>query len=204
MTDKKKIFANIRSALEGVEKSPRPDIDFSSIVADRRLEGTDLWGAFKRNFESVRGCYVDSIPALVELIEKQKLNHGYCDPALKEAIGDPLSAHFQIEYHYSRDQVDELAFCITRGSSVVAETGTVILNDRDTVNRLAAVAPWLHIAVVAEDRIHRTVRDAIVSFDDDPNIVWVTGPSKTGDIEGILIEGVHGPGEQVCYKLAEG
>ena len=30
------------------------------------------------------------------------------------------------------------------------------------------------------------------------NILWATGPSKTADVEGILIEGVHGPGEQVA------
>ena len=203
MNDKDKIFTNIRDALAGIEKSPRPDIDFSSIVAHGRLEGVDLWDAFKRNFESVRGYHFDAIPDLVQFIQEQKLTRGYCDPALKEAIGEPLSAHLDIQYEYSREEVDDLAFCITRGSGVVAETGTIVLKDGDTVNRLAAVAPWLHIAVVNDADIHRTVRDAILSFDDDPNIVWVTGPSKTGDIEGILIEGVHGPGEQVCFQLSK-
>ena len=33
---------------------------------------------------------------------------------------------------------------------------------------------------------------------DSPNIMWCTGPSKTADVEGILIEGVHGPGEQIA------
>jgi hypothetical protein len=32
----------------------------------------------------------------------------------------------------------------------------------------------------------------------DPNVIWCTGPSKTADVEGILIEGVHGPGVQVA------
>jgi L-lactate dehydrogenase complex protein LldG len=36
---------------------------------------------------------------------------------------------------------------------------------------------------------------------DDPNIIWVTGPSKTADVEGILIQGVHGPGVQACLLV---
>jgi L-lactate utilization protein LutC len=34
-----------------------------------------------------------------------------------------------------------------------------------------------------------------------PNIIWCTGPSKTADVEGILIEGVHGPGEQIALLV---
>jgi L-lactate utilization protein LutC len=33
---------------------------------------------------------------------------------------------------------------------------------------------------------------------DEPYVLWCTGPSKTADVEGILIQGVHGPGEQVA------
>jgi len=52
--------------------------------------------------------------------------------------------------------------------------------------------------VVRRSTIHRTIPDAIAAFGDSPNIIWCTGPSKTADVEGILIEGVHGPGEQIA------
>ncbi len=84
---------------------------------------------------------------------------------------------------------------------MIAETGTIILRDRATSNRLGALAPWVHVAVVRREQIHRTVTDALEAFDDDPNTIFVTGPSKTADVEGILIEGVHGPGVQVALLL---
>ena len=43
--------------------------------------------------------------------------------------------------------------------------------------------------------------NAIAAFGDSPNIIWCTGPSKTADVEGILIEGVHGPGEQIALLM---
>ena len=46
------------------------------------------------------------------------------------------------------------------------------------------------------------VAQAVALLGDDPNIIWATGPSKTADVEGILIEGVHGPGRQIALLMA--
>lgn len=201
MNDKEQIFANIKAALHGVDKTPRPDLDYERFIARRRLEDPDLWADFKVNFEGVRGKCIESIDTLAAFLKEQDCLVGYCDPALRDSIGEPLSEHLEVAYAYTREQVDDLKFGITRGSAVVAETGSILLKDRDTSNRLAALAPWAHIAVVPREAIYPTVREAVLAMDDDPNIIWVTGPSKTADIEGILIEGVHGPGEQVCFPV---
>jgi L-lactate dehydrogenase complex protein LldG len=52
----------------------------------------------------------------------------------------------------------------------------------------------VHVAVWERSEIHRTISDAIANFGARPNIIWSSGSSKTADVEGILIEGVHGPG----------
>jgi len=201
--DRDQVFANIRAALakRDAPKTPRPEIDHAKLVATRRLVGTDLWDSFARNFTSVRGSYCRSLPELVELLKKSDVKRGYCDPALRAAIGEPLAAHFAMVYEFARTEVDEIDFGVTAASGAIAETGTIILRDRATSNRLGALAPWVHVAVVPASAIHRTVTEAIEAFDDDPNIIFVTGPSKTADVEGILIEGVHGPGVQVALRL---
>jgi L-lactate dehydrogenase complex protein LldG len=55
--------------------------------------------------------------------------------------------------------------------------------------------------VLYSEEIHRTIPEAIAALGDSPNIIWATGPSKTADVEGILIEGVHGPGEQIALLM---
>jgi L-lactate dehydrogenase complex protein LldG len=103
---------------------------------------------------------------------------------------------FSLSTEFDRTRVDDYDFGITRAAGAIAETGSIILNDRTTSRRLGALAPWVHIAVLGRGQILRTVGEAILAMGDDPNVIWVTGPSKTSDIEGILIEGVHGPGVQ--------
>jgi len=59
----------------------------------------------------------------------------------------------------------------------------------------------VHIAVVERTTIFADIPHAVAGLGSDPNIVWITGPSKTADVEGILIEGVHGPGQQIALVL---
>src|SRR5690606_31187370 len=108
---------------------------------------------------------------------------------------------FTVETEFDRTRVDDFAFGITRATAAIAETGTLILSDRDTSRRLGALAPWVHVAVLRREDIHVDIPAALAAMPDDPNLIWVTGPSKTADVEGILIEGVHGPGLQVALLL---
>ena len=64
------------------------------------------------------------------------------------------------------------------------------------------LAPWVHVATIRRAQIFPDIPAAIAAMPADPNIIWCTGPSKTADVEGILIEGVHGPGVQVALLLA--
>ncbi len=84
---------------------------------------------------------------------------------------------------------------------LVAETGTVVLHSSPHQPRSLSLLPPIHIAI-AERR--QLVSDLFDLFPSSPNgpapalpacITFITGPSKTGDIELKLVTGVHGPGE---------
>lgn len=197
------IFAKIEAATSAIqEKAPYPAYDPAILHSAPRLEGQDLWEIFARNLAAVNGRPMTSIAALADFLKAGSQLHGYCDPALYETIGRPLAdTGFTVETEYHRDRYDDYQFGITRATGAIAESGSIILDDEFTSHRLAALSPWVHIAVLRRDEIHRTIPDAIAAFGNSPNIIWVTGPSKTADVEGILIEGVHGPGEQVAFLM---
>ncbi len=194
------IFAKIESANAALkEKAAYPKYDSEIVHSAPKLEGDDLWEIFSRNFKYVNGKPMNSIQQLIDFLQQNKQRHGYCDPALFETIGRQLAAAgLTVETEYHRDRYDDYQFGITRATGAIAESGTIIIDDERTSHRLAALSPWVHVAVLERSEIHRTIPDAIAAFGSSPNIIWCTGPSKTADVEGILIEGVHGPGEQIA------
>lgn len=197
------IFAKIESATAALKtKQVYPEYDLSLVHSLPKLEGDDLWEIFARNFAYVNGKAMTSTEQLISFLKESRQLHGYCDPALFDSIGCKLAAAgLTVETEYDRERYDDYQFGITRATGAIAESGSVIIDDDRTSRRLAALSPWVHVAVLERSEIHRTIPDAIAAFGESPNIIWCTGPSKTADVEGILIEGVHGPGEQVALLM---
>lgn len=197
------IFSKIQSATAALKtKAPLPEYDVAVTHSIPKLEGQDLWQIFCRNFKAVNGKPMSSVEEMAEFLKSTGQLHGYCDPALHDAIGAKLTAAgLTVETTYDRSRYDDYQFGITRASGAIAESGSIVIDDDRTSHRLAALSPWVHVAVLGKDDIHRTISDALAALGDSPNIIWCTGPSKTADVEGILIEGVHGPGEQIALLL---
>ncbi len=203
MNSRETILQNIRRTTgELRDKTPLPDYDLSITHSKPKLEGSDLWEIFSRNLKAVNGKAMDSVDILATFLKEQGQTRGYCDPALMDAVGSKLaSSGLTVETTYDRERFEDYQFGITRASGAIAESGTLILDDDKTSHRLAALSPWVHVAVIKKEEIHRTIADALAALGKSPNIIWATGPSKTADVEGILIEGVHGPGEQVALRI---
>lgn len=80
----------------------------------------------------------------------------------------------------------------------VAETGSLILSSDLSRSRGAWLVPPIHVAILRSSQICADLIDAmplVESSGPSSTVVFVTGPSKTADIEGILVTGVHGPGQ---------
>lgn len=197
------IFSKIRSALADLpEKKALPSWDDEQIISAKRCGTAGDFEAFRMNFQAVNGRVIETIADLVALFRDQNCLHGYCDPTLMPQVGEPLiAAGCQVETQYDRQRFDAYQFGITQASGAIAESGSLILDDTRTSDRLAALSPWIHVAVLDRTQIHPHIPAALQALGPSRNIIWATGPSKTADVEGILIEGVHGPGEQVALVL---
>lgn len=86
---------------------------------------------------------------------------------------------------------------ITGSLFALAESGSVVLSHGPGRSRLVSLLPPVHIALVEVETIRWTLvhweRDHPEAVENTANLVIVTGPSRTGDIELQLNLGVHGP-----------
>ena len=90
---------------------------------------------------------------------------------------------------------------ITTAQAAIAETGTLVLESECERHRLVSLVPPVHIAVVEAKSIRLTLGEALAAVHSNgfsemsPTITFITGPSRTADIELTLTIGVHGPQE---------
>ena len=98
--------------------------------------------------------------------------------------------------------VNELEACdagVTECDALIAQTGSLIVTSRDSGGRALSVLPPHHVVLARRTQL---VRDLSAVFEcvqqkyapSYPSMISVvTGPSRTGDIERILVLGAHGP-----------
>ncbi|MBJ7259872.1 MAG: LUD domain-containing protein [Chthoniobacterales bacterium] len=201
MSAREQIFAGIKSALAPLpHREPCPVVPHG--VADPQwLAGeVDDAALFTKRATAAGTTVFASAGDCLSWLFENRAAKVYVPDSLRDVTAK-FDGMVELVHEYSRAQVDEIDAALTPAAGAIAESGSIILTDESTPDRLAALAPWTHIAVVRRETIFRSVADALAAMPDDPNIIWVTGPSKTADVEGILIQGVHGPGVQGCLLV---
>ena len=84
---------------------------------------------------------------------------------------------------------------VTDVDCAIAESGSLVVSTNGRI-RNAWITPPIHIAIV---RAEQVLADLVDLFESRPDALdaasttVITGPSKTADIEGVLVTGVHGP-----------
>ncbi|MGH7946018.1 MAG: LutC/YkgG family protein [Opitutaceae bacterium] len=200
--DREAILSRVRGALAPLrERAALPRYDSEIAVMRNLIAGRDLAQLFAERIQKVNGLAFTEPAALAQHLRAGGWRRGYCDLRLWSSLASYFGAGFTIEHAFDPGRIDDYQFGITSAAAAIAESGTIVLNDATTSRRLAALAPWVHVAVVDRSRIFADLPQAVVALGDDRNVIWCTGPSKTADVEGILIEGVHGPGAQIALVV---
>ena len=103
-----------------------------------------------------------------------------------------------------RQEIVAAGIGITGVDYAIAETGSAIVLPRAGLSRLVSLVPPVHIVLVRPGDVIESLDDLFLlrkleylrnGGDMGPYLNFITGPSRTADIEQTLVVGVHGPKE---------
>ena len=113
-----------------------------------------------------------------------------------------------------RQKFIEATVGISGANMAIAETGTIVLVTNEGNADLTTTLPPVHIALFGIDKLVASLDDAVAVLRMLPRsgtgqlitsyVNWITGPSRSADIEQSLTIGVHGPREMHCVILDNG
>ncbi len=92
---------------------------------------------------------------------------------------------------------------VTKAICGLADTGSILEADGEENPLHASLLPEVHIAVLKRSDILPSLKDAVNLVRGTKSAVFITGPSRTADIEMTLTIGVHGPGELHVFLVDE-
>lgn len=122
-------------------------------------------------------------------------HHPLIDP-LVQALG--LKTLF-VEERPESISLERCSVGVTACDALIAQTGSILLTARSAGGRALSVLPPHHVVIATTDQLLPDLPAAFellyVKYGDSyPSFAtFITGPSRTGDIERILVLGAHGP-----------
>ena len=185
MTSKELILKNIKE---------------NNIVKDVPLPSYDNFGIkFENKFQTF-STMLESVGGKALVIDKKDL-----DKTIKDLYPDEKQIASNVDFctignfdANSQDDVHTLKdidLAVVKGNFAVAENGAIWMKDQNNRHRALYFIAQNIVIVIEEKEILNNMHEAYqkLNFDNSGYGAFISGPSKTADIEQSLVIGAHGP-----------
>ncbi len=231
MNSREKVFSAMRDALETVDKDcmymdeihDSLDDLFPSAPESASSEVLSLFvsRAEENGIRIIRCLSSDEAVRWLEEFLKEKKSAVFARDTLLQ--GDGLATMMRVRFQdlrclevgdkdLSLEQEGKHVYAATQvgiGSAIagIAEVGAVILAASPSESRCVSLLPEEHVAVLHEKDVRGTLAEYFSEAGDvlhtSTAVTVVGGPSKTADIEKVLVTGVHGPKAMTVLLLSD-
>jgi L-lactate dehydrogenase complex protein LldG len=219
--DRAAILARVREALRVPaprhHEKPAPTLAQGGVTTPFRewlppvgASEAERVAIFARLSEMLRTEFVEcsSIEAAAEHVARLAAENGWRKVAthkdkLCDAVVRPLPSSIErmrIIGEYEKDALESCDAGVTACECLVAQTGSICVTTKSSGGRALSVLPPHHIVVARRKQLLPDLTAAYEALAKKygasgyPSFIgFITGPSRTGDIERILVLGAHGP-----------
>jgi L-lactate dehydrogenase complex protein LldG len=194
-------------AVRNERTAPR-DINTRASCAASHGQADTLAERFRQALEAVSGrcAFVrneaeaaQAVQLIIEQKEAQRI--AASDSPLVQRVIERVKLNAELFRNAAGSALFDCDLGITSAQWAVAETGTLVLDSDRERHRLSSLVPPVHVAIIEANRILQTIVEVLQAINDQRQnglsraVTFVTGPSRTSDIELTLAIGVHGPAE---------
>jgi len=196
-------FASQQNAKIGKQANTHTgkQVEESSVAAPSQSD-VDQVNLFIESLTKVDGKIVrttknDVTNKIIELLKSRKIDQIHLEPNVLDEDALQIAG-----IHFVRDRDAKVRVGVTKAICGLADTGSVLEADGEGGKLFASLLPDVHLAILNESDIYQSLENALHLTRDTKSSVFITGPSRTGDIEMSHTIGVHGPGEIVVFLVA--
>lgn len=178
---------------------------------------------FRKEFEAIQGEFFEASSLeeaknfLAKWIHEQEIRTAIApaggpnvtpDRGLEAVLSDLSIVQWVRTPGESKQGWDDIDVGFTLAESLVAESGTIAVSAASG-GRALSVLPPIHFVVATADQLVPDLETSMRRFRDrypklPSSMSWISGPSRTADIEKILVLGAHGPRRLVLLLLPAG
>ncbi len=208
ITAKERMLKDIRQALILKRDNPHPEFQDSPLYKEEE-ESLDV--TFAREFTAISGkfVYCDGEIAIIEnligLVEQLKASKIFTwEPAIQE-----LLATYGFPVIKSDINFDQVEVGITTCEALIARNGSIMVSNANAAGRRLSIYPPVHVVFAKASQLVMDIKDAMSLIQnrygkDVPTMLTtITGPSRTADIEKMLVLGAHGPKELYVFLIED-
>jgi L-lactate dehydrogenase complex protein LldG len=196
--DRKKLLETLIEAAEPINLRVIPCEDISMVaaaIAELVREKGPEWGD-QKSIAAWQHPLIESL-SLPDVLSEQGVPVYFTD--LQKTDEENL-----------RRRVIDSYIGITSADFCVADSATLVMRTRAGQARTVSLLPSVHIAVIELDQVIADLKELYALLQWDPQkrkegltncMTFITGPSKTADIEANIVHGAHGPREVHVFVI---
>ena len=227
MNEREKILARVREALKTPAPPPGSHGETHSPASAKGISSARQWlpkvgesfeqqiELFEKNAAELKAGFqliasreeLKTALAKISAAENWKriASHGgKLTDSISGGLGLPICF---TDKNYDVQELERCDAGISECDALIAQTGSVLVTNRSAGGRALSVLPPHHIVLARREQL---VADLPAAFEllnkkyaaSHPSMIsFITGPSRTGDIERILVLGAHGPKKLTIFCL---
>jgi len=220
MSERENIFARIKEALT-LKADAHHGEGLPTVEEQRRVmppvgaPAEEQLALFAKNASDLKATFKlvkneaelhAEIKALADAEQWQRAaaHHGAIVQASAKALGMPTLVTSD---GYDKHELEQCDVGISECDALIAQTGTVLVTSRSAGGRALSCLPPHHVVLARREQLVPDLPAAMALVKrkyagNFPSMIsFITGPSRTGDIERILVLGAHGPKKLTIFCL---